>query len=173
VEGLRLVIRHPLLRPIAACSATMNLFYQMLMAVFILYITTQLELPPALVGVVLGMGSLAGLAGALVASRAAARFGTGTALIGATMISGSTTSISSACARRSRPPACADGSTPPIAAWCGHHAPRLAARSGQAVGLQPTIAIAAVGMLLAGLWVAASPVRTLRAETTARLADLA
>src|SRR5207302_1651694 len=87
-EGIRLVLQHPLLRPIAACSATMNLFYQMLMAVFILYITTELQLPPAFVGVVLGLGSLGGLGGALVASRAAHRFGTGRTLVAAALVSG-------------------------------------------------------------------------------------
>src|SRR5207237_8847170 len=58
------------------------------MAVYLLYVTTQLQLPPALVGVVLGIGSLGGLAGAFIASPAARRFGTGYVLIAATFVSG-------------------------------------------------------------------------------------
>ena len=43
---------------------------------------------------------------------------------------------------------------------------------GEAIGLQPTIAIAGAGMLLAGLWVAASPARSLSNAAIARLADI-
>ncbi len=85
--GIRLVVRHPLLRATSLCSATMNLFYQMLMAVYILYVTTQLLLPPALVGIVVGIGSVAGLAGALVASRIASRIGPGWAMMASTIVS--------------------------------------------------------------------------------------
>jgi MFS family permease len=86
-EGIRLVLKHPVLRPIAACSATMNLFYQMLMAVFILYMTTELQVPGGLVGVVFGVGSLSGLGGALLASPSARRFGTGRTLLASTLVS--------------------------------------------------------------------------------------
>jgi hypothetical protein len=44
---------------------------------------------------------------------------------------------------------------------------------GGAIGLQPTIAIAATGMLLAGLWILVSPVRTLTNDSVAALTDLA
>ena len=43
---------------------------------------------------------------------------------------------------------------------------------GEAIGLQPTIAIAGAGMLLAGLWVAASPARSLSNAAIANLADI-
>jgi MFS family permease len=86
-QGIRLVRTHPLLRPIAVCSATLNLFFQMLLAVFILYITQTLALPPAVVGVVFGIGSLGALLGALLAARAAKRFGTGPTIVGAAFVS--------------------------------------------------------------------------------------
>jgi MFS family permease len=206
-EGIRLVLHHPLLRPIAACSATMNLFYQMLMAVFILYITTELQLPPAFVGLVLGLGSLGGLGGALVASRAAHRFGTGRTLVAAALISGlggliaalgqgvglaslpwligsqvvmifgvPIYNINQLSLRQSITPAgvrgrvnatnrCLVWGTMPLGSLLGGFL-------GQGIGLQPTIAVAAIGMLLAGLWIALSPVRGLRAESIAGLADL-
>src|SRR5579859_4577987 len=86
--GIRLVLRHPVLRPIAACSATMNLFFQMLSAVYILYVTTELRLAPALVGIIFGLGSLAGLAGAVLASRVGRRIGIGRTLMISTIVSG-------------------------------------------------------------------------------------
>lgn len=86
--GVSLVLRHSILRSIAACSASMNLFYQMLAAVYILYVTTQLQLPPAALGIIFGVGSLAGLAGALIASPAASRLGVGKTLIASTIVSG-------------------------------------------------------------------------------------
>jgi MFS family permease len=85
--GIRLVVRHPLLRPIALCSATLNLFFQMLMAVYVLYVTTRLHLPPALLGLILGAGSLSALGGALISTRAANRFGTGPTIIAAAALS--------------------------------------------------------------------------------------
>src|SRR5260370_18638370 len=65
--GVRLVLGHPLLRAIGACSATLNLFFQMLLAVYVLYITSVLHLPAVLLGVVLAVGGAAGLMGALFA----------------------------------------------------------------------------------------------------------
>ncbi len=207
-EGIRLVLRHPLLRPIAACSATMNLFYQMLMAVTILYITTRLELPPAMVGVVLGIGSLGGLGGAVVAASAANRFGTGATLIGATVISGfgglvlafgqgtgletlpwligsqllmifgvPIYNINQLSLRQAITPAgvrgrvnatnrCLVWGTMPVGSLLG-------GLLGQMIGLQPTIAIGAMGMLLAGMWVVASPVRSLTRDKIAALIELA
>jgi MFS family permease len=186
----------------------MNLFYQMLMAVFILYLTTALELPPALIGVVLGIGSLAGLGGALVASAAANRFGTGRTLVAATIISGlgglgialaqgtgpaalpwliasqlllifgvPIYNINQLSLRQAITPAglrgrvnatnrCLVWGTMPVGSLIGGFL-------GQAIGLQPTITIAAGGMLMAGLWVLTSPVRTLTNESVAQLADLA
>ncbi len=85
--GVMLVLRHSILRPIAACSASMNLFYQMLAAVYIIYVTTQLQLPPAAVGIIFGIGSLAGLGGAVVASPAAERLGVGRTLILSVVVS--------------------------------------------------------------------------------------
>jgi len=205
--GIRLVLRHPLLRPIAACSATMNLFYQMLAAVYILYVTTQLQLAPALIGIVFGIGSLAGVAGAVLASRLASRIGTGTTLMLSTVVSGlaglsiafvrpgdvmlvalvlaqllmmlgvpiyniNQLSLRQSITRagvRGRVNAtnrCLVWGTMPIGSLLG-------GLLGQAIGLQPTIAVAASGMVLAAAWIAASRVRTLTAAEVAALGELA
>jgi MFS family permease len=204
--GIHLVVKHPLLRPIAFCSATLNLFFQMLMAVYVLYVTTQLRLPPELLGVVFGVGSIGALAGALLAARAARRFGTGPAIIGAAALSGlggltialaegegltilpvlilaqclvvlgvPIYNINQVSLRQAITPAAVRGrvnatmrflvwGTMPIGALMG-------GLLGEGIGVRPTIALAACGMLVASLWVAASPVRKLRSEPGAQLGE--
>jgi MFS family permease len=203
-EGIRLVLKHPLLRPIALCSATLNLFFQMIVAVYVLYVTTQLHLPPAMLGVVLGIGSVGALAGALLAARAAKRFGTGPAIIGAAALSAGGAmiialangdglevvpvlivaqllvvigipiyNINQISLRQAIAPDGMRGrvnatmrflvwGTMPIGSLLG-------GVLGEALDLRPTIALAAVGMLLASGWVAASPVRNLRSAPSAEL----
>jgi predicted MFS family arabinose efflux permease len=171
-------------------------------------VTTQLNLPPGFVGIVLGIGSLAGLAGALVASRLARRIGTGRALIASTVLSGLAGlgiaftpsagmvtvvaltavqlllmlgvpiyNINQLSLRQAITPAgvrgrvnatnrCLVWGTMPIGSLLGGVV-------GQTIGLQPTIAVAAVGMLFAGIWVVASPVRTLDDAKIASLVELA
>jgi MFS family permease len=204
--GIRLVLRHPVLRPIAACSATMNLFYQMLAAVYILYITVQLQVPPALVGIVFGIGSLAALGGAVLASSLAERIGMGRTLMLSTLVSGvaalsvafaqpgETTlpaligaqllmmlgvpvyNINQLSLRQAITPAglrgrvnatnrCLVWGTMPIGSLLG-------GLLGQAFGLQPTIVVAAIGMLFAAVWIVASPVRSLDSASLAALADI-
>jgi MFS family permease len=87
-QGIQLVAKHPLLRPIAVCSATLNLFCQMMLAIYILYVTRTLALPPPTIGLVFGLGSLGGLLGAVLAGRAAKRFGTGPTIVAAAALSG-------------------------------------------------------------------------------------
>jgi MFS family permease len=205
--GVRLVLKHHLLGPIAGCSATMNLFYQMLAAVYILYVTVELQLPPALIGIVFGIGSLAALGGAVVASRLAERIGMGTTLMVSTVVSGLAAlaiallqpgnmtlvgligaqmlmmvgipvyNINQLSLRQSITPAglrgrvnatnrCLVWGTMPIGSLLGGFL-------GETLGLQPTIAIAATGMLLAALWIVASPVRGLNQQKLATLAELA
>lgn len=204
--GIRLVARNPLLRPIAVCSATMNLFYQMLSAVYILYVTTELQLPPTLIGIIFGIGSLAAFAGAVFASRLARRFGMGATLMLSTVISGVAGlsiafvppgqsvlaalivaqlfmmlgvpiyNINQLSLRQSITPAglrgrvnatnrCLVWGTMPVGSLLG-------GVLGQTIGLQPTIAVAAAGMLLAAVWIAASPVRALCDEKLASLTEL-
>jgi MFS family permease len=89
-EGLRTVVTHPLLRVLAGCSATTNLFGYMFMAVYVLYMTRDLGLGPVGVGLVFATGGLGALTGALVASPTARRLGPGPALIWAQVVFGLT-----------------------------------------------------------------------------------
>ena len=76
-EGLGVVLGSPYLRPLTACGATHNLTSAMLMALFILYLSRQLGMSPALIGATYVAGSVGSLLGSLTGGRIAAIFGIG------------------------------------------------------------------------------------------------
>jgi MFS family permease len=78
-EGAAIVFSNPLLREIAACTATSNLGNAMTSAVYLIFAYRSLHLAPAIVGAVLAFGNL-GVAGALWAGMIARRFGLGKTL---------------------------------------------------------------------------------------------
>jgi MFS family permease len=87
-EGLKLVIGNPLLRAIGGCTATLNLSANALFTVYMLYCTGTLGLKPAVIGAVFAIGGLSTVAGTLLASRAAGRFGLGPMLIASPFVIG-------------------------------------------------------------------------------------
>lgn len=87
-EGLGYIVHHPLLRPIAGCTATSNLFNSAFVAIFILFVTRDLGLSAGWIGLIFGVGSAGFLVGALFAARAAERLGIGPAII-ASVVAGS------------------------------------------------------------------------------------
>ncbi|MGW6913456.1 MFS transporter [Kitasatospora sp. NPDC054939] len=74
-EGVRFVVRHPLLRMIAAATATSNLFGAVLMAVQTVFWVRVLDLSPGAIGVLLSVSAVGGLGGALCAGWLARRIG--------------------------------------------------------------------------------------------------
>ncbi len=82
-EGLRYVLGHRLLRWIAVTTASSNLFGSMITAILVLYLVRQLGMSPGLIGVVMTVGNLGWLVGAVLAGRLGARFGTGRVIVGA------------------------------------------------------------------------------------------
>lgn len=80
-EGIRHVLGHPLLRPIAACTSVSNLFGSMGVAVLVLYEVRELGLSAGTVGLVMTIGNAGVLLGALVATRVARRLGLGRAIV--------------------------------------------------------------------------------------------
>lgn len=74
-EGLRFVFKDPALRSIVACTGTCNLFNGAFTAVQILFLNRTLGLPPAAVGIVLAIGGVGGIVGAVFAGRITARLG--------------------------------------------------------------------------------------------------
>jgi len=87
-EGLAVVLGNPLLRSIAGCTATSNLFGNALLALFVLYLTRELGIQPAVLGVILAAGGPGALLGALLAGRLARWCGLGATIIGAIIVSG-------------------------------------------------------------------------------------
>ncbi len=77
------------LRSIAGCTSTSNFFSGWVFAaLFILYLKEALGFGAFELGLMFGLGSLGGLAGALIASRLADRFGVGWTIVRGSFLSG-------------------------------------------------------------------------------------
>jgi MFS family permease len=76
-EGLSFVVRNPMLRAIAACTGSSNLFNTMGFAVFFVLLARDLHLSPGFIGLIMSTAAIGGLLGSLVASKLAARWGQG------------------------------------------------------------------------------------------------
>ena len=87
-EGAEVVFNSPILRSIAACTATLNLGSSIFWTVFLLFTYHQLNLSPEIVGVAVGLGSVGFLAGALTASKIVKALGLGPTLALSIVISG-------------------------------------------------------------------------------------
>jgi MFS family permease len=77
--GARFLARSNVLRPILVTCATLNFFSFAVLALYTLYATRSLGVRPSELGVVLGLGSIGGLAGAAVTGRIVRRVGVGAA----------------------------------------------------------------------------------------------
>jgi MFS family permease len=80
-EGLSVVFGNRLLWSIAACTATSNLFGSMWQAVYILRLTRELHVLPAVQGIIFAAGAPGALLAALFSARIAKRLGLGTTII--------------------------------------------------------------------------------------------
>ncbi len=88
VEGVRYVLGHPYLRPSMAFVAGSNFFGQILWTMFLVYAVRRLEWSPATIGLVLTLGNLGFLAGAVLAPRIGTRLGVGPTLVGSAVLGG-------------------------------------------------------------------------------------
>ena len=87
-EGLAFVLQHPYLRMIAAATSSSNLFGNLAMGIFLVYVVRVLGLDPLRIGLVFSLGSIGTFAGALVANRIAAKIGVGRTIVLAMAING-------------------------------------------------------------------------------------
>jgi MFS family permease len=76
-EGLRYVVGHPVIRRITLCTAGINLASGLREAVVVLFALRTLGLSPSTLGVVLSVGAVGGVLGALTAGRLADLVGQG------------------------------------------------------------------------------------------------
>jgi MFS family permease len=74
--GLGFVFGHPVLRKIAACTGTANLFGSVSGALQIIFLVRVLHVRPADTGLLIGVGSLGGILGGVLSGRLAAWIGT-------------------------------------------------------------------------------------------------
>ncbi len=88
-EGLRLVLGNPVLRATTAALSTRAFFGGAFATLYGLYLIRQLGITPAIYGLLVTMGGLGALIGAVLASRLVRRFGLGPTLLGAMLLSGS------------------------------------------------------------------------------------
>jgi MFS family permease len=75
-EGLRFVMRHPVLRKVVLCTATANLFTGATGAVELVFLVRTLHTSAGVVGLVMSLAALGGLVGGLLSGRLARRIGT-------------------------------------------------------------------------------------------------
>lgn len=74
-EGLGFVLRHPLLRAIAGCTGSYNLFFSAAFAVQVVFLARVLHLSAATIGGLFSAGAVGGLVGAFAAERVARTVG--------------------------------------------------------------------------------------------------
>ncbi len=86
-EGLVFVVRHPLISRIVACTGGVNFFTTIAFTLMPVLVLRELELGPEGMGLIMAVGAVGGLIGAVAAPRFAARIGEGTVIPVASMIS--------------------------------------------------------------------------------------
>jgi MFS family permease len=81
-EGLAFVLKHPYLRPIAACTGSANFFGQILFAVALLYFVRTLHLSSFEAGAIFASFGVGSIVGAIAAGPIQRRIGVGPAIVG-------------------------------------------------------------------------------------------
>lgn len=79
LAGIRWIFGNGIVRAALGATATINFFNFVFFALFILYATKSLDVPPGTLGLVLGAGAVGGVLGAVVTGRVARRIGIGPA----------------------------------------------------------------------------------------------
>ena len=87
LEGLRYVLRHPYVRGMAASVAIFNFFGNVGGSILLVYAVRELDLSATTIGLVLALGNIGFLAGALVAKRVETVFGVGRTIVGSMALS--------------------------------------------------------------------------------------
>ena len=85
-EGLSLVLHDPILRAFAGAQMALAALWGIFGATWFLFVLEDLQLNPAVLGVVAGVGGASSFIGAVVASRATQRWGVGPVAIGGMLL---------------------------------------------------------------------------------------
>ena len=81
VAGLRFIARSAVMRSSLAATATVNFFNFVFWALFVLYVTRELDVPAGTLGLILGAGAVGGVIGSLVTGRISRWIGLGPAYV--------------------------------------------------------------------------------------------
>ncbi len=79
MAGLMFASRDPIIRRILVCAGIVSLFNFAFNALFILYVTTRLDVAPGILGLALGAGAVGSVLGAFIAEPVGRRLGVGPA----------------------------------------------------------------------------------------------
>jgi MFS family permease len=80
-EGLRYVLNDRYLRPITICTGTSNLFWSLGGSILIVYAVRELEMSPAVIGLVFSVANVGPLLAALTVNKITARIGVGRTIL--------------------------------------------------------------------------------------------
>ena len=86
-EGLRYVLKHQYVRGMAASVAIFNFFGNVGGSILLVYLVRELGLSATTIGIVLGLGNVGFLVGAILARRIEARLGVGRTIVGSSLLS--------------------------------------------------------------------------------------
>lgn len=195
-EGIEIVFSSKILRGIAGCTATGNLFFGMSFALMMLFMESMLELSAGWIGVIFAVGAFGAVAGAIVSGRVVSFLGLGrtivlSALVGAIptmlmvlayphnallvlmpiMFTGGAMSVlynvNQVSLRQAIIPTDLQGkmnATMRFLVWGVYPIGGLIGGIlGEALGIRTTILISGLGSVAAVVWVAFSPVWSMRA----------
>lgn len=87
-EGLGVIFGNRMLWSIAGCTGTSNFFSGVWGSIFVLYMTRDLNLTPAQIGLIFAMGAPGALISSLVNARITKRFGLGPTIVGSSFAIG-------------------------------------------------------------------------------------
>lgn len=79
--GMRTISTSPILRALVGTTGATTFFGEIFMAIYVLYLTRELGLSTAMIGVVFGLGGVGALIGAMLAAPLSNRIGVGNAII--------------------------------------------------------------------------------------------
>jgi predicted MFS family arabinose efflux permease len=87
-EGVRFLLRQPVLRALGAATVTLEMSWRMFGAVFLVFVTRDLGFQPGILGMIFAVGGVSSLFGAVLAQRSARTFGAGPSMWGGLVLMG-------------------------------------------------------------------------------------
>ncbi len=90
-EGARFVWEHPVLRALTIAAAASSFAYAVFSTVYMLFVVDTLGFKPGVLGMIFSVGGLSSLGAAMLATRAARRFGAGPSMVAGLILWGAGT----------------------------------------------------------------------------------